>query len=155
MNRGFIASLIVALSLAGCAYQPAAFYPSYPQPPASVDVLAANLSVQYCAQHKVKPKTKQFSDCVAKAARSKRIRAAALRMQRHDAETYPQRVQQYQAQMQRDQLEQQQQQAAWQNANNTFLQMQAQQRASMPPPNVPTTTNCRVIGGNTLNCTSF
>ena len=48
--------------------------------------------------------------------------------------------------------------AGWKNASDTFQQMQATQalqRASMPPPRMPTTTDCRVIGGNTLNCTSY
>jgi hypothetical protein len=154
MNRGFIASLIVALALAGCAYQPAALYPSYPQPPGSVDALATGLSVQYCAKHKVKPKTKEFSDCVAKTARSnKRIRAAALRIHQHDVETYPLRVQEYQARAQMYQFNQQQQLLQQQ----LFLQqMQSVSRPAAPPPANPIqTTNCRVIGGNTLNCTSF
>ena len=48
--------------------------------------------------------------------------------------------------------------AAWQRAADNFQQMQAiqaQQRASMPAPPAMTTTNCRVIGGNTLNCNTF
>jgi hypothetical protein len=158
MNRGFIASLILVLSLSGCAYQSSA---EYPQPPATVQGLALGLAVNECSEQGLKPPPHDphrfnthspFSECVDKKARSKRIRDAALRIHRHDVETYPQRVQQYQTQEQMDQFQQQQQQAAWQNVSQQIQAQQAQQRASMP---TMTTTDCRVMGGNTLNCTSF